>query len=111
VPQLLISKVLSPTVSRKDLPSGIWLKELILSIVPYLLSGDSTIPNWQFPLSMHRRIISLYRGSKMCRGHLTPGMASEQMNTGIWAWSPCAAGFSCWDATLLLASYSSPNFS
>ena len=46
----------------------------------------------------------------MCRGHLTPGMASEQMNTGIWAWSPCAAGFSCWDAMLLLASYSSPNF-
>ena len=53
--------ILQEYLQRTDLPSGIWLKELILSMVPYLLSGESTMPNWQFPLSMQRRIINLHK--------------------------------------------------
>ena len=53
--------ILQEHLQQTDLPSGIWLKELILSMVPYLLSGESTIPNWQLPLSMQRRIISLHQ--------------------------------------------------
>mmetsp|Transcript_57624 Transcript_57624/g.160556 ORF Transcript_57624/g.160556 Transcript_57624/m.160556 type:complete len:420 (+) Transcript_57624:786-2045(+) len=49
------------------------------------------MPNWRCPDSMQRLIMSLYRGSKMCSGQATAGIAIEHTKIGITKVSTAAS--------------------
>lgn len=80
-----------PTVSTILRPSGNICTLWISSIVPYSLIPPTpsapregkSIPKRGESDSIHRRIISLYRGSKTCRMVGIPGNASVQTKMGV----------------------------